>query len=114
MPAFSKSIYDEGIVFNGFSLLKNNKILEKEILREFKKSRFPSRDPEQNLNDIKAQIASCKKGFSEMKKIISYYSIETVNQYISFINKNCTDIIRKIIKKIPNSQFSCKLDNNAN
>ncbi len=88
MPAFSKSIYDEGIVFNGFSLLKNNKILEKEILREFKKTRFPSRDPEQNLNDIKAQIASCKKGFSEMKKIISYYSIETVNQYISFINKN--------------------------
>ena len=65
----------------------------------------------QNLNDIKAQIASCKKGILEMDKIISTYSLNTVNKYVSFINKNCTEIIDKIIKDIPNSKFSCELDN---
>ena len=48
-----------------------------------------------------------------MDKIISSYSLNTVNKYVSFINKNCTEIIDKIIKKIPNSKFSCKLDNGA-
>ena len=48
-----------------------------------------------------------------MDKIISSYSLSTVNKYVSFINKNCTEIIDKIIKKIPKSKFSCALDNGA-
>ncbi len=113
MPAFSKSIFEEGVLFNGFSLLKKDRFLDKKIITEFKKGKFPSRDPIQNLNDIKAQVAACKKGILEMEKIISFYSLDTVNQYVYFINKNCTEIIDKIIKKIPNSKFSYKLDNGA-
>ena len=41
MPAFSKSIHEEGIVFNGFTILKN-KVLDKQIIQEFKKGKFPS------------------------------------------------------------------------
>ena len=48
-----------------------------------------------------------------MEKIISSYSLDNVNKYVSYINKNCTEVIDKIIKKIPISKFSCKLDNNA-
>ena len=113
MPAFSKSIHEEGILLNGFTILKKNKILDKKIIEEFNKADFPSRDPLQNLNDIKAQIASCKKGITEMKKIISSHSLSTVNKYVSFINKNCTEVIDKIIKKIPKSSFAYKLDNGA-
>ncbi len=113
MPAFSKSIHEEGVLFNGFTILKKNKVLDKQIIQEFKKGKFPSRDPIQNLNDIKAQIAACKKGIIEMEKIISSYSLNTVNEYVSFIYKNCTEIINKIIEKIPDSKFSCKLDNGS-
>ena len=81
MPAFSKSIYEEGILFNGFTILKNEKILDKKIIEEFKKGKFPSRDPIQNLNDIKAQVAA-KKGILEMEKIISFYSQSTVSKYV--------------------------------
>ena len=48
-----------------------------------------------------------------MKKIISFYSLSTVNKYVSFINKNCTEVIDKIIKKIPKSSFAYTLDNGA-
>ena len=48
-----------------------------------------------------------------MEKIISSYSLNTVNEYVSFIYKNCTEIINKIIEKIPDSKFSCKLDNGS-
>ena len=82
-------------------------------MKNLRRGTFPSRDPLQNLNDIKAQIASCKKGITEMDKIISSYSLNTVNKYVSFINKNCTEIIDKIIKKIPKSKFSYALDNGA-
>ena len=32
MPAFSKSIYEEGALFNGFTILKRNKVLDKKII----------------------------------------------------------------------------------
>ena len=40
-----------------------------------------------------------------MEKIISSYSLSTVNKYVSFINKNCTEIIDKIIKKFQSLNF---------
>ena len=113
MPAFSKSIYDEGIIFNGFTLLEKKIVLDNKIIQEFKKTDFPSRDPIQNLNDIKAQLASCNKGAIEMEKIISSYSLTTVNKYIAYINKNCSDVIQAVIRKIPKSEFAYKLDNDA-
>ena len=83
MPAFSKSIHEEGILFNGFTVLKKNKILDKKIIEEFKKGDFPSRDPLQNLNDIKAQIASCKKGISEMKKLFHFILlVQSINMFL--------------------------------
>ena len=59
-------------MFNGFSILKKIKYWIKKLLQEFKKGTLPSRDPIQNLNDIKAQVASCKKGILEMKKLFLY------------------------------------------
>ena len=57
-----------------------------------------SRDPEQNLYDIKAQLASNQRGILELKRIISYYGKETVNKYVDFIKENCSEIILKNIK----------------
>ena len=101
MPAFSKNINEEGIVFDGFPVLVNGKVKEKQLLKELNKSKNPSRDPEQNLYDIKAQLASNHKGIIELKKIINFYGKLTVKNYVNFIKKNCSEIISKKIEKIP-------------
>ena len=93
MPAFSKSINEEGIVFDGFPILEKGKIKEQELLKKLTK-KYRSRDPEQNLYDIKAQLASNQRGILELK-IISSYGKETVNKYVDFIKENCSEIIFK-------------------
>ena len=40
MPAFSKSIHEEGILLNGFTILKKNKILDKKIIKNLIKETF--------------------------------------------------------------------------
>ncbi|MAH89208.1 MAG: 5-oxoprolinase [Pelagibacterales bacterium] len=113
MPAFSKNINEEGIVFDGFPILVNGKVKEKQLLKELNKSKNPSRDPEQNLYDIKAQLASNHRGIIELKKIITFYGKLTVKKYVDFIKKNCSEIISKKIEKISFSEFKSKMDNGA-
>ena len=113
MPAFSKNINEEGIVFDGFPILENGKVREKQLLKELTKGESPSRDPEQNLYDIKAQLAANHKGIIELKKIITTYGKLTVKKYVNFIKKNCSEIISKEIEKISFSEFKSKMDNGA-
>ena len=113
MPAFSKNINEEGIVFDGFPILEKGKIKEQELLKKLTEKKYSSRDPEQNLYDIKAQLASNQRGILELKRIISSYGKETVNKYVDFIKENCSEIIFKEIKKISYSEFSSKIDNGA-
>ena len=113
MPAFSKKIEDEGIIFDGLSILKNQKINEKEILSILKNQTFPARDPLQNLYDIKAQLAANQKGIIEIERIIKNYGVHTVENYVRHIQKNCSEIVLNTIKKIPNSNYQTKLDNNS-
>ncbi len=113
MPAFSKNINEEGIVFDGFPILEKGKIKEQQLLKKLNEKKYGSRDPEQNLYDIKAQLASNQRGILELKRIISSYGKETVNKYVDFIKENCSEIIFKKIKKISNSEFSSKMDNGA-
>ncbi|MAJ24573.1 MAG: 5-oxoprolinase, partial [Rickettsiales bacterium] len=113
MPAFSKSILDEGIVFDGFPVLANGKIQEKQILKFLNTGKLPSRDAQQNLYDIKAQIASNQKGILELKRVLNSYGKLTVNNYVKFIQKNCSEIISQTIKSIPTSQYKAKMDNGA-
>ena len=113
MPAFSKNINEEGIVFDGFPILENGKIREKQLLKKLNNVEYPSRDPEQNLYDIKAQLASNHKGIIELKKIITAYGKSTVKNYVNFIKKNCSEIISKEIEKISCSTYKSELDNGA-
>ena len=113
MPAFSKKIEDEGIIFNGLSILNKQKINEKEILNILKKQTFPARDPMQNLYDIKAQLAANQKGIIEIDRVIKNYGVPTVKNYVMHIQKNCSEIVLNTIKKIPNSSYQTKLDNNS-
>ncbi len=113
MPAFSKNINEEGIIFEGFPILEKGKIKEKQILKKLKNKIYGSRDSEQNLYDIKAQLASNQRGILELKRIISYYGKTTVSNYVNFIKENCSESIFKEIKKISYSEFSSKMDNGA-
>ena len=113
MPAFSKNISEEGIVFKGFPIDPNGQIMEKQILKKLNETEYPSRDPHLNLSDIKAQIASTRKGIIEIERIINDYGIKTVFNYVHFIQNNCANIIKNVIKKIPHTKFKVSMDNGA-
>ena len=110
MPSNSKNILQEGIIIENFLLVENNHFYEDEAIELFKNSKYPSRNVDNNIADLKAQVAACKKGIRELHNIIDQYGISTVIAYMNFVQDNAENSIKNVIKKLTNSSFTYEFD----
>ena len=81
----STNVEQEGILIDNFLLSRNGQIYEDELLELLKKGPYPARNPDQNLADLKAQIAANEKGAQELKKIVSHFGLEVVLAYMRHV-----------------------------
>src|SRR5690606_6544632 len=56
MPPFSTRIEEEGIVFDAVPLVRGGRFLEAEVRVLLRAGRYPARNPDQNVADLKAQV----------------------------------------------------------
>ena len=69
-----------------------------EAFRELLSSaEYPARDPDTNLADIRAQIASNNKGIGELRKMVGYYGLATVQAYMQHVQDNAEEAVRRAI-----------------
>ncbi|MEE2699041.1 MAG: hydantoinase B/oxoprolinase family protein [Pseudomonadota bacterium] len=113
MPPNSTNVEQEGILIDNFLLSRNGQIFEDELLAVLKKGPYPARNPDQNLADLKAQIAANEKGAQELKKIVSHFGLEVVLAYMKHVQDNAEESVRQVINVLRNGSFTLKMDNGA-
>src|SRR3954454_23627633 len=62
MPPFSKTIDEEGVMLDALPIMREGRFLEGETRAVLVSGRWPARNPDTNLADLKAQIAACQAG----------------------------------------------------
>jgi 5-oxoprolinase (ATP-hydrolysing) len=113
MPPFSKHIGEEGV------LIDNVKLVERGILRETSMRELlgsgvhPSRNPLQNMADLRAQIAANAKGAAELKALVAHYGAGTVAAYMQHVQDNAEESVRRVITSLKDGHFILPLDNGA-
>ena len=70
MPPFSTRIDEEGVQIDNVKLVEAGRLREAEMLALLASGEHPSRNPQQNLADLKAQIAANEKGVQELRKMV--------------------------------------------
>jgi 5-oxoprolinase (ATP-hydrolysing) len=134
MPPFSTRIEEEGVQINNFKLVEGNGLLgddaggtlqEATMLALLAGQRpdltgacpYPSRNPQQNLADLKAQIAANEKGVQELRKMADQFGLEVVQAYMRHVQDNAEEAVRRAIShlagRLKNGQFTLPLDNGA-
>jgi len=113
MPPMSKNIHEEGILFDDFLLSEKGVFKESELKKALKSSEFPARNPEQNIADLKGQIAANEKGIKELSRITKHYNVDTVTAYMMHVQDNAEEAVRRVIHKLKNTSFDYPLDNGA-
>ncbi len=87
MPPFSKNLAEEGVVLRNFSLIQNG-IDHFDSLRNLLGSgRWPSRNIDDNLADLHAQLAANKIGIDLLSQLIESRSLSVVQNYMQHIRQ---------------------------
>ncbi len=117
MPPFSTLIEEEGVQINNFLLVERGVLREAEMIALLKSGKYPSRNPQQNMADLKAQIAANEKGVQELRKMALQFSLDVVLAYMRHVQDNAEESVRRVIQLIgvrhPINSFTLPLDNGA-
>jgi 5-oxoprolinase (ATP-hydrolysing) len=113
MPAFSKDIREEGVLFDGVPLVHAGRFDETSIRVLLESGEYPARNPAQNIADLKAQAASCMRGSEELKRICALYGADVVTAYMCHVQDNAEESVRKVIGALKDGAFTMPTDGGA-
>ncbi len=113
MPPFSTRIEEEGVQINNVKLVAQGVLQEASMLDLLGSGEFPSRNPQQNLADLKAQIAANEKGVQELRKMVDQFGLDVVQAYMRHVQDNAEESVRRVITRLKDGQFTLPLDNGA-
>ena len=109
-PANSSHVKEEGILIDNFTLVSKGVFLEKEIYDLLGSGDFPARNIQQNIADLKAQVAAAEKGSQELLKVIKNYGLDVVHAYMKHVQDNAEESVRRVLDVLSDSSFTYKMD----
>jgi 5-oxoprolinase (ATP-hydrolysing) len=113
MPPDSHTIEEEGVLITDFLLVRRGEFHEAAFVMLMSSGRFPARNPEQNLGDIRAQIAANEKGVQELNRMVDQFGFEVVQSYMDYVRQNAASEVRSVIAKLRPGRFTQELDSGA-
>jgi 5-oxoprolinase (ATP-hydrolysing) len=113
MPPFSSVVEEEGVLIDNFLLVDEGRFREAETRALLSSGAFPARNINENIADLKAQIAACVKGATELRALIAAYGRDTVHAYMGHVQDNAAECVRRVIDRLNDGAFACELDNGA-
>ncbi|MGW9399807.1 hydantoinase B/oxoprolinase family protein [Streptomyces sp. NPDC055642] len=113
MPADSRTIDEEGILFDNWLLTEGGRFREEETLRLLTEAPHPSRNPQTNLADLRAQIAANHKGVDEVGRMIENFGLDVVQAYMRHVQDNAEEAVRRVIDALDDGEYAYRTDSGA-
>ncbi|CAN5164889.1 hydantoinase B/oxoprolinase family protein [soil metagenome] len=113
MPPFSTRIEEEGVQINNFKLVAQGVLREAEMVALLESGEYPSRNPQQNMADLRAQIAANEKGVQELRKMVGQFGLDVVLAYMCHVQDNAEESVRRVMTRLKDGKFTLPLDNGA-
>ena len=113
MPPFSKTVEEEGVLLDNVKLVEGGRMLEAEMRKLLASARYPARNPDQNIADLRAQIAANEKGVQELKRMVAHFGLDVVKAYMRHVQDNAEECVRRVIGVLKDGEFAYEMDNGA-
>jgi 5-oxoprolinase (ATP-hydrolysing) len=113
MPPFSTRIEEEGVQIDNVKLVDAGHLREAEMVALLQSGEYPSRNPAQNMADLKAQIAANEKGVQELRRMVEQFGLDVVQAYMGHVQDNAEESVRRVITRLKDGAYTLALDNGA-
>jgi 5-oxoprolinase (ATP-hydrolysing) len=113
MPAHSRTVEEEGVLIDNFRIVEGGAFREAEMKALLTGAAYPARNPEQNLADLRAQIAACEKGAQELRRMVAEFGLDVVEAYMGHVQDNAEENVRRVIGRLKDARFEQKMDDGS-
>jgi 5-oxoprolinase (ATP-hydrolysing) len=113
MPPDSKHIDEEGVLIDDFLLVDGGRFLEREFAELMLSGPYPTRNVDQNVADLRAQIAACERGIQEVRGMVEQFGLDVVQAYMRHVQDNAEEQVRRVIDRIGDGEFRYELDDGS-
>ena len=110
MSPRATTIEEEGVYIDNFLLVSDGRFREAETLALLTSTKYPARNPAQNIADLKAQVAANARGAALLQQMIEEFSLEVVEAYMGHVQDNAEESVRRVIARLTDSSFTVELD----
>jgi 5-oxoprolinase (ATP-hydrolysing) len=113
MPPDSVTIDQEGVLIDNVLLVDQGRFLDAEMRALLAGGRWPARDPDRNIADLKAQVAACARGAAELRRVAGEYGRAVIDAYMGHVMDNAEEAVRRLIDRLSDGDFRYQMDNGA-
>ncbi len=113
MPPDSKTVEQEGVLIDDFQLVERGRFREKAMRDLLGSGKYPARNPDQNVADLRAQIAANEKGAQELRNMVAMYGLDVVWAYMGHVQDNAEEQVRRVISVLKDGRFTYPLDDGS-
>jgi 5-oxoprolinase (ATP-hydrolysing) len=113
MPPDSTHVDEEGVLLDNVQLVARGRFLEAEMREILSSGRHPARNVEQNLADLRAQVAACTKGALELSKMVAHFGLAVVRAYMRHVQDNAEESVRRVLDVLKDGHFEYEMDSHA-
>jgi 5-oxoprolinase (ATP-hydrolysing) len=113
MPPASRSIGEEGVLFEGELLVEGGVFQEDAMRARLGAGDWRARNPDQNIADLKAQAAACAKGEAELLRMVDQFGLDVVQAYMGHVQDNAEEAVRRTIERLDEGTAGVRLDDGS-
>lgn len=113
MPPDSTTLDQEGVLIDCFHLIEDGRMREAEMRALLQSGEFPARNPDQNMADLRAQVAANEKGVAELGRMVEHFGVDMVTAYMDHVQDNAEAAVRRVIDCLNDGDFRVEMDNGA-
>ncbi|MFO0693345.1 MAG: hydantoinase B/oxoprolinase family protein [Polyangiales bacterium] len=100
MPAFSRTLDDEGVVFRALPVVRGGRFDEAAFRAALAGTSHPARRPDENVADLEAQLAANRTGVRQLEELAARMGPEVVTAYMEHVQASAAESVRAALRPL--------------
>ncbi|MBK1634934.1 hydantoinase B/oxoprolinase family protein [Rhodovulum adriaticum] len=110
MTPLATKVDEEGVLIDNFLLVEDGRFREGALRDLLTDHPWPCRNPDQNIADLKAQVAANARGVAELRRMIEGFGIEVVQAYMGHVQDNAAAEVARVIGRLSDGEYEYPTD----
>ena len=110
MTPLATTVDEEGVLIDNFVLVEQGRFRERELTQLLTDHPYPVRNVQQNIADLKAQIAANEKGVADLRKMVASFGLDVVEAYMGHVQDNAAESVARVISALSDSEYEYPTD----